>query len=123
MSTPWTPGPWRVEQGTLLVWGACDPDDSSSYGMGYPVCVGCQPAAWAKNDKPMPEKQAANARLIAAAPEMAELIEELFDDHFATWMAARAEVDGRNRAEALFEGEESTQKARALLARIKGETP
>lgn len=116
MSTPWTPGPWRVEQGTLLVWGACDPDDSSSYGMGYPVCVGCQPAAWAKNDKPMPEEQAANARLIAAAPEMAELFEQWIEPYRGLSNGELSVIFGDKVRHTITE-------TRALLARIKGETP
>lgn len=32
-----TPGPWRVEQDTDLVWGDCDMDDQSSLGMGIPI--------------------------------------------------------------------------------------
>lgn len=32
-----TPGPWRVEEDTTLVWGTCALDDQTSYGMGNPV--------------------------------------------------------------------------------------
>jgi hypothetical protein len=32
-----TQTPWRVEEGTVLIWGAYDPNDSSTFGMGYPV--------------------------------------------------------------------------------------
>lgn len=28
---------WRVEEGTTLIWGRCDPDDHSTYGMGIPI--------------------------------------------------------------------------------------
>lgn len=34
-----TPRPWRVEDDTTLIWGACNPDDNSTYGMGYPVAT------------------------------------------------------------------------------------
>lgn len=37
MSKEHTPTPWRIEDNTTLIWGACNPDDLSSYGMGYPV--------------------------------------------------------------------------------------
>ncbi len=36
MSKEYTKGPWRVEEGTTLIWGDCNPEDTSSYGMGYP---------------------------------------------------------------------------------------
>ena len=32
-----TPTPWRVEVGTTLIWGGCNPDDSTTRGMGVPV--------------------------------------------------------------------------------------
>lgn len=32
-----TPTPWRVEVGTTQIWGGCDPDNNTSYGMGVPV--------------------------------------------------------------------------------------
>ena len=32
-----TPGPWRVEQDTSLIWGGCNPDDDTTFGMGYPM--------------------------------------------------------------------------------------
>lgn len=70
MESKHTPGPWRVEEGTTLVWGACNPDDTYSYGMGYPIAEArispC--SSWAKG--PSVDDGIANARLIAAAPEM-----------------------------------------------------
>lgn len=35
--TEHTKEPWRVEENTTLIWGACNPDDSTSYGMGPPI--------------------------------------------------------------------------------------
>lgn len=35
--TKHTPTPWRVEGGTTLIWGDCDTNDLSDYGMGYPI--------------------------------------------------------------------------------------
>jgi len=45
-----TPGPWRPEQDTELVWGACDPDDTTTYGMGVPLanCIKETPR-WARD--------------------------------------------------------------------------
>jgi hypothetical protein len=60
-----TPTPWRVEEGTDLIWGACNPDDQSTYGMGYPVVEG-KSASW-KPYKPSMEERGANAALIVEA--------------------------------------------------------
>lgn len=70
-----TPGPWRVEQDTTLIWGDCNPDDTTSYGMGYPIaeCRVIPSASWAKGPKGHAEAEA-NARLIAAAPDMFEAL-------------------------------------------------
>lgn len=66
-----TPGPWRVEEGTTLIWGECNPDDLTTYGMGYPIaeCRLTPAASWAKGPRKYEEAEA-NARLIAAAPDM-----------------------------------------------------
>lgn len=71
MSEPqWTPGPWRVEDGTSLVWGACNPEDRTSYGMGSPVAEGLATATWkGARDIQCPER-IANAHLIASAPTL-----------------------------------------------------
>ena len=67
-----TPGPWRVEQGTTLIWGACSPDDLSCHGMGFPVAEArVRLPVWARPPARLDEDVAeANARLIAAAPDM-----------------------------------------------------
>ena len=66
-----TPGPWRVEQGTTLIWGHCNPDDASNRGMGYPVseCRITPTSSWAKG--PDADAGEGNARLIALAPSLA----------------------------------------------------
>jgi hypothetical protein len=73
--TKFTPGPWRVEQDTTLIWGDCNPDDTTSYGMGYPIaeCRVTRSASWAKGPRGHGEAEA-NARLIAVAPEMFEAL-------------------------------------------------
>lgn len=67
-----TPGPWRVEANTTLVWGACNPDDASNYGMGYPVAEARQllghASPIARTNRP--DEAVANARLIAVAPDL-----------------------------------------------------
>jgi|UniRef100_A0A6H1ZBM7 hypothetical protein len=76
MGTNPTPGPWRVESGTSLVWGACDPHDMTSYGMGYPIieCRVSPASMWAANKGPNIAEGRANARLCAAAPELLEVV-------------------------------------------------
>ena len=94
MSEPWTPGPWR-EGGAEEVYGTEVFEDNTreltiaavaDHGLGF-------------------EGQAeANARLIAAAPEMAEFIEEVAaSGHEIHWTS------------------DLTREARALMARIRGE--
>lgn len=95
METQWTPGPWKVHgdetQPVFYVHGSnavCDirkPD-----GRFYRS----------------PRETEANARLIAAAPEMAELLERI------------ALTPMQNAAHAL----DYIADARALLAKIKGTT-
>lgn len=75
-----TPGPWRVEEGTTLVWGACDPADRSTYGMGYPVTQArVRLGAATEYSSEFREDEAeANAHLIAAAPALYEALQWLF---------------------------------------------
>jgi len=73
-----TPGPWRVENKTTLIWGACNPDDNTSYGMGYPVAEAQMPRPW-NRDKPTDEQIDANAALIASAPDLLALAKEQRD--------------------------------------------
>lgn len=69
MSAEHTKGPWRVEEGTTLIWGNCDPDDKSTYGMGYPIARCEFPRHW--NPRcPSEDERIANAALIAAAPDL-----------------------------------------------------
>lgn len=75
----WTPGPWRVEQDTTLIWGACNPDDRTTWGMGYPIAE-CRitPAQW-KAKRPDADEGEANAHLISAAPDMYEALKLAVD--------------------------------------------
>lgn len=60
-----TPGPWRRDENN--VWGACNPDDTTSYGMGINI-VECRSSVpqWAREPLDY-EKSETNAAFIAAA--------------------------------------------------------
>ena len=99
--TPWTPGPWETEwddfgdgEGLQKTIGA--PSDPLIAIVGFGI-------GSVERVEDFPAEFAANARLIAAAPEMAELLDELAVE---TW-----DHDMRDL----------TDKARAMLARIRGE--
>jgi hypothetical protein len=69
-----TPGPWRVEKDTNLVWGACDPDDQSSNGMGYAIAP-CYTLAASYAKGPTEYEGLANAQHIATFnPRTAEAL-------------------------------------------------
>ena len=97
MEAKHTPGPWRVEGGTTLIWGDCNPDDTTSYGLGYPIaeCRHTPAASWSRGPSKYEEAEA-NARLISAAPELLELIERAHEadcpdeDIRTAWWEARA---------------------------------
>lgn len=74
-----TKGPWRVEEDTTLIWGNCNPDDHSTYGMGYPIAE-CRttPTAW-KGSAPYADEGEANARLMATAPDLLEFVQQIFN--------------------------------------------
>lgn len=63
-----TPGPWRAEKTSRAV-GPVSKDDDQSSGMVIPV-------AWVEFDMEV-EIQAANQKLIAAAPELLEALQRL----------------------------------------------
>jgi hypothetical protein len=60
------------------------------------------------------------ARMIAAAPEVTAALKQSLAGHYATWMAARAEVEGASVSAALFEKEPEVIAARAALAKAEG---
>jgi len=85
--TPWTPGPWEVlplQDGRRAIYTDAE--------MGFIGDV----FGWEEDD---PEQAEANARLIAAAPEMAEVLECLepaviYDDETGNvWIRPAAEFD------------------------------
>ena len=70
-----TPGEWRVEDRTTLIWGDCNQNDTSNYGMGYPIAEARRmpSASWTKGPKDYEEAEA-NAHLIAMAPALARKV-------------------------------------------------
>ena len=69
----WTPGPWRVEQDTTLVWGNCTfGDDGVVERLGIPVADMCGNPSWSRDTVIDWETRAANARLTSAAPALYE---------------------------------------------------
>jgi hypothetical protein len=63
-----TPTPWRVEQGTGLVWGNCSTfDDGTPDKFGVPVTDGQLERPWAKGQGPTYEEMEANAAFIVRA--------------------------------------------------------
>lgn len=60
-----TPTPWRVEEGTTLIWGKCDPDDMTTWGMGYPVVDVRLQSRW--GERPDTDETDANAAFIVRA--------------------------------------------------------
>ena len=109
-----TPGPWRLRQErqseVITHWYICpvsSPDvqiaDVSSWNL--------------ERDKEIREEAKANARAIGAVPDLIKALQASLDGHRATWMAARAEVEGAATAAALFEKEPEVIAARAALAK------
>ena len=113
MSGKHTPGPWRLDPSdSRMIWGACDPDDVSTNGFGYPVASIEQPRQWMIAGKPGFAEREANARLIAAAPDLLEALDDapiMSKYHGAGFDAARFIADY----------EAWRVKARAALAKAR----
>ena len=89
-----TPGPWAIED--------CTPGEST----GLRFAINSKDNVIARTTDGWKEAQA-NARLIAAAPEMHEVLSELLD----------ALEISKN-----YGWDEEYEKVRAVLAKVKGET-
>jgi hypothetical protein len=100
---PWTPGPWFAQPGFLTIYNMSD-------GTSGLTCA----VASVLVDQPGIEQANANARLIAAAPEMAEALEECAN------RLKRAAIHLGSDEEF---AEAAVAKYRALLARIRGDAP
>ncbi len=105
MSTKHTLGPWRVEQNTTLVWGACDTDDQSTWGMGYPVAEARYGPTWnLRQSSPTEDEAIANAYLIASSPTLLFVLKQFvgaiedvqYSDLIDAARAAIARAEGRD---------------------------
>jgi hypothetical protein len=120
--TPWTPGPWFYRPEKNDDWGWVRGGDSGHL-------VACARAGRTLHENDLADFRTrkadpyeANARLIAAAPEMAEVLEELASDLEAEINARYAYRDRYPTEQKAWERDlEPVHRARALLARIKGE--
>lgn len=102
MNAKWTPGPWligRGADGNPIVHTA--PDEWSPSGQG--IAHICKRA--------MSQDHAANARLIAEAPAMAEALRLVMRYHDAT---------GENDVSAMLAYGEAIAAIRPILARLDG---
>lgn len=102
-----TPGPWRVEENTTLIWGKCNPDDQSNWGMGYPIAecriTPISQIGWATG--PSEDEGEANACLISASPDMLEALKGLLDSmEMENPLAHKTQVDAARLAIAKAEG-------------------
>lgn len=120
--TPWTPGPW-------VVAGADALDVMGSDTQLVAIAAGENYGVWrdAGDDKDADFINRANARLIAAAPEMAEVLMGTTVSLIAAISllergGKKAASSDRMFAHMLSDYQKSVDEARALLARIRGNT-
>jgi len=92
--TPWTPGPWRTEPFART-------RVSTFSGVGVAACGGARDSRRDREEEW--REQVANARLIATAPELADLLQEALND-----------INAANTAD-------WADRARAALAKARGE--
>ena len=115
-----TPGPWEV--GEVIVNGDHPSDEAAIIFLPDGAEIEIET-----------KHSVADAHLIASAPDLLaerdrlrEINTELqaalivsVESHYATWMAARAEVEGATMSEHLFEREPDIMTARAVIAKSK----
>lgn len=110
-----TPGPWILgESLEAFVYALRTGNDVNR--MSLQVQGG-----YTDTGKTTREELDANARLIAAAPDLLSALESLLTAHKAYHVAAQAEVIGTTTAEMLFEKDSLVIEARAAIAKAKGE--
>ncbi len=79
----YTPTPWRQEEGTTLVWGACGPDFPFTGNIGVPVAEAQLRRSWAS--EPNMDTALANAAFIVTAvnahADLVEALRNLLEKH------------------------------------------
>lgn len=133
MKTTWTPGPWRADQALFNInqWTVQSQFlhvNGLTAWHGVATVFGANEAEVASTDGAYcPEQAEPNARLIAAAPEMAAVLSGTTGAFLAVLlenMAARLVMLGASEDDDLVvEARSRATKTRAILARIKGKTP
>jgi len=119
--TPWTPGPWRVENNRFEHWGLREVVGPSLQVNGFVIATDVDAKRAARIE--------ADVRPIAAAPELAEALEP-----FAKVRIERANPNAEanspwpdDRVLVGYDGFELTvgmiRAVRAALAKARGETP
>lgn len=112
-----TPGEWRVESGTFLIWGGCDADLPDH--MGVPILEATEDRRWAGNRNPTAEQKSANVRLAAAAPQLLDACHALLG--LLQLVAGRDDVNDAVRAALTIS--HRIDDARAAIAAATGEIP
>jgi hypothetical protein len=105
-----TPTPWRVEEGTGLVWGDCTLfDDGTPDRLGVPVTDGQLERPWAQGKGPSYDEMEANAAFIVKAVNNHEKLLEFFK-----WAMREGPWDGGD-----LDGGSVQDKAEALGLIVK----
>ena len=116
MEAKWTKGPWLYRPDEYDDWGVVRTAPDAE-GRMWRICQARDPAAW-KDDVLSAHRHAgtdpweANARLIAAAPDLAEALQEAVDQYGKPGGPWNVPSDPGGWLE----------RARAALARAKGES-
>ena len=106
-----TPGPWKVDEDGF-VWGCCP--GPAFMKTAHFLVAEVRGWGYLQYRADGEQVQAANARLIAAAPEMYEALEELRDK---VWRIIDLHRDSEARAEANM----ALERANAALAKVRGD--
>lgn len=113
MGNPWTPGPWKTTARMNNMIDIIHPRGDVPGAITHALCRVQARQSWIAEAE-------ANARLIAEAPAMAEALEDCANELLSMFEDVRSE---RGLDTIPPHWMKNVDKARAILARIKGETP